>query len=203
MSFELPKLPYAYDALEPHIDEATMKVHHTKHHQTYLDKFNAALEKHPELFEKDAEEILVDLMSVPEDIRKDVTNHGGGYVNHSLYWEIMTPKKQEIGKKLKEALVRDFGSVEKFMGDFSEAAKTKFGSGWAWLVANNGKLEITTTNNQDTPLSQGKIPILCIDVWEHAYYLKYQNKRADYVAAWWNVVNWKMIEKLYEQTLKH
>src|SRR3989344_2348567 len=197
MAFELPKLPYAYDALEPHIDRATMEFHHTKHHRTYTDKFNAALEKHPELFEKDAEAIMTNLMAVPEDIRKDVMNHGGGYVNHSMFWEIMTPKKQEVGKKLKEALVRDFGSVEKFMGDFTDAAKTKFGSGWAWLAVNNGKLEVTSTSNQDTPLSQGKIPILCLDVWEHAYYLKYQNRRPDYITAWWNVVNWKIVEKLY------
>ena len=197
MAFELPKLPYAYDALEPHIDRATMEFHHTKHHRTYTDKFNAALEKHPELFEKDAEAIMTNLMAVPEDIRKDVMNHGGGYVNHSMFWEIMTPKKQEVGKKLKEALVRDFGSVEKFMGDFTDAAKTKFGSGWAWLVVGNEKLEVTSTNNQDTPLSQGKIPILCLDVWEHAYYLKYQNRRPDYITAWWNVVNWKIVEKLY------
>jgi Fe-Mn family superoxide dismutase len=202
MAFELPKLPYAYDALEPHIDKATMEVHHMKHHQTYTDKFNAALEKHPELFEKDSEEILIDLMAIPEDIRKDVINHGGGYVNHNLFWVVMTPKKEEIGKKLKEVFVRDFGSYEKFMGDFTEAAKSRFGSGWVWLVVNNGKLEVTSTSNQDTPLSQGKVPILCLDVWEHAYYLSYQNRRADYIAAWWNLVNWRMVEKLYEQTLK-
>ena len=201
MSFKLPELPYKYDALEPYIDARTMEIHHTKHHQTYTDKFNAAIERHPELFEKDAEEIMIDLMAVPEDIRRDVINHGGGYVNHNLFWEIMTPKKTEVGNKLKEVLVRDFGSVEKFMGDFSEAAKAKFGSGWAWLVVNNGKLEIVSTSNQDTPLSQGKIPILALDVWEHAYYLKYQNRRPDYIAAWWNVVNWKMVEKLYLQTV--
>ena len=203
MAFELPKLPYAYDALEPHIDKATMEIHHTKHHQTYTDKFNAAIEKHPELFEKDAEEIIADLMVVPEDIRKDVINHGGGYVNHNLFWETMTPKKKEIGKKLKEALVKDFGSFEKFMGDFTDAAKTKFGSGWAWLVVNNtGKLEVMSTSNQDSPLSQGKTPVLGLDVWEHAYYLKYQNKRPDYITAWWNVVNWDMVEKLYLQAIK-
>ncbi len=203
MTFELPKLPYAYDALEPHIDKATMEIHHTKHHQTYTDKFNAAIEKHPELFEKDAEEIMAGLMAVPEDIRKDVINHGGGYVNHNLFWEIMTPKKKEIGKKLKGALIRDFGSVEKFMGDFTDAAKTKFGSGWAWLVVNNsGKLEVMSTSNQDSPLSQGKTPVLGLDVWEHAYYLKYQNKRPDYITAWWNVVNWDMVEKLYLQAIK-
>jgi Fe-Mn family superoxide dismutase len=202
MAFELPKLPYAYDALEPHIDKATMEIHHTKHHQAYTDKFNAALEKHPELFEKDAEEIMVNLMAVPEDIRKDVINHGGGYVNHNLFWEIMTPTKQEVGKKIKEALIRDFGSFEKFMGDFAEAAKSRFGSGWAWLVVSNGKLEVMSTSNQDTPLSQGKMPILGLDVWEHAYYLKYQNRRPDYITAWWNLVNWKMVEKLYLQTLK-
>lgn len=203
MAFELPKLHYAYDALEPFIDKTTMEVHHMKHHQTYTDKFNAALEKHPELFEKDAEEIMTDLMTIPEDIRKDVINHGGGYVNHNLFWEIMTGKKQQVGKKLKEGLLRDFGSVEKFMGDFTEAAKTKFGSGWVWLVVNNtDKLEVMSTSNQDTPLSQGKIPVLCIDIWEHAYYLKYQNRRPEYITAWWNVVNWEMVEKLYLQALK-
>lgn len=202
MAFELPKLPYSYNALEPYIDAKTMEIHHTKHHQTYTDKFNAALEKHPELFEKEAEEIMSDLMKVPEDIRKDVINHGGGYVNHNLFWEVMSPKKQEVGRKLKEAIVMDFGSFEKFMGDFSDAAKARFGSGWAWLVVNNGKLEVTSTANQDTPLSQGKVPILGLDVWEHAYYLKYQNKRPDYITAWWNIVNWELVEKLSMQIKK-
>ncbi|MBU0906554.1 MAG: superoxide dismutase [Nanoarchaeota archaeon] len=197
MAFELPKLPYAYDALEPHIDKATMEIHHTKHHRAYTNKFNAALEKHPELFEKNSEEILMNLSLVPEDIREAVRNHGGGYVNHNMFWEIMTPEKQEVGEKLKAAMVKDLGSFEKFMADFTEAAKTKFGSGWAWLVVNKGKLEVTSTSNQDTPLSEGKLPILCLDVWEHAYYLKYQNQRPDYVTAWWNVVNWKKVEELY------
>lgn len=201
MAFELPKVPYEYNALEPHIDAQTMQLHHTKHHQAYTDKFNAALEKHPELFEKNAEQILMELDKVPEDIKGAVRNHGGGYVNHSLFWEIMSPQKQEVGEKLKAAIVRDIGSVEKFMADFTEAAKTRFGSGWAWLVVNNGKLEIMSTGNQDTPLSEGKIPVLCLDVWEHAYYLKYQNKRPDYITAWWNVVNWEMVEKLYLQVV--
>ncbi|MFH1802887.1 MAG: superoxide dismutase [archaeon] len=201
MAFELPKLPYAYDALEPHIDKTTMETHHTKHHKAYTNKFNAALEKHPELFEKDAELIMANLSALPDDIRAAVVNNGGGYVNHALFWEVMSPKKQEVGEKLKAAIVKDLGSFERFMGDFTEAAKSGFGSGWAWLVVENGILEVMSTGNQDTPLSEGKIPILCLDVWEHAYYLKYQNKRPDYVAAWWNVVNWEKVEELYLQAI--
>lgn len=201
MAFELPKLSYEYNALEPHIDSMTMELHHSKHHQAYLDKFNAAIEKHPELFEKTAEQIMMELSSVPEDIRTAVQNNGGGYVNHNLFWEVMTPEKKEVGEKLKEGIVKDLGSFEKFMADFTEAAKTRFGSGWAWLVVDNGVLRVMSTGNQDTPLSEGKLPILCLDVWEHAYYLKYQNKRPDYVTAWWNVVNWEMVEKLYLQAI--
>lgn len=199
--FELQKLPYNYDALEPYIDAKTMEIHHTKHHQAYTDKFNAALEKHPELFEKSAEEILQDLANIPEDIKGAVRNHGGGYVNHNLFWEIMAPNEEErkFDGEIAEAITEKFGSFEEFQKKFSEAAATRFGSGWAWLVVSNGKLEIMSTGNQDSPLSEGKTPILGLDVWEHAYYLKYQNKRPDYVAAWWNVINWQKVNELYSQ----
>jgi superoxide dismutase, Fe-Mn family len=200
MTFELPKLPYEYNALEPHIDKATMEVHHDKHHQAYTDKFNTALEKHPKLFEKSAEEIIADLDAVSEDIRAAVRNHGGGYVNHALFWQILG-KNNELKGKLREVIEKEFNTVEEFMKQFEEAAMSQFGSGWAWLVVSNGKLEVMKTSNQDSPLSAGKTPVLCIDVWEHAYYLKYQNKRADYVKAFWNVVNWDKVEELYSQAI--
>ncbi len=199
MTFLLPKLAYAYDSLEPWIDAQTMEIHHSKHHRAYTDKFNSALEKHPELFSKKADELIKDLDKVPEDIRAMVKNHGGGFVNHSLFWEIMTPdkEKRELNGKIKEEIEKKWGTFEKFREKFSNAAAMHFGSGWIWLVVNNGKLEIMSTANQDSPLSEGKIPILTLDVWEHAYYLKYQNKRADYISAWWNVVNWKKVDELF------
>lgn len=197
MTFLLPELPYAYDALEPWIDAKTMEVHHDKHHQAYLDKFNAALEKHPELFGKEADDILKDLNEVPEDIRNVVRNHGGGYVHHSFFWEILAPGQQKPGGEILKAIEKTFGSYDEFVKKFNEAAMNQFGSGWAWLVVDKGKLEIISTPNQDSPLSLGKTPILGNDVWEHAYYLKYQNRRAEYVAAFWNVVNWKKVDELY------
>ncbi len=199
---ELPKLPYAYNALEPHIDARTMEIHYTKHHQAYVDKLNAALEKHPELFDKKVEELLADnLKSVPEDIKTAVRNHGGGHVNHSLFWEWMTGNKKdnEFKGKIADAIKKEFGSFDEFKTKFSDAALGRFGSGWAWLALHNGKLEIYSTANQDSPLMEGKQPLLGLDVWEHAYYLKYQNKRADYISAFWNVVNWKKVNELFEK----
>ncbi len=195
MAFTLPKLPYAYDALEPYIDAKTMEIHHTKHHQAYIDKLNAALEKHPELQKKEMRELLAQLNTIPEDIRMAVRNHGGGHENHSFFW--WTLKKDVPAKgAVVDAIVKTFGSMDEFKKKFAEAALARFGSGWTWLVLNNGKLEIVSTGNQDSPLSEGKIPLLGLDVWEHAYYLKYQNKRADYIAAFWNVVNWEIVDQL-------
>ena len=197
MTFEINALPYAYDALEPWIDEATMKVHHDKHHQAYCDKLNAAV-KGTEFEDVDAEEILMDLDSVPQEILTAVRNHGGGFVNHNMFWEIMSPDGGKCSGRILDEIEKGFGSLEEFKAKFKEAALGQFGSGWAWLVVNSDeKLEIVKTGNQDNPLSSGKKPILCLDVWEHAYYLKYQNKRADYVDAWWNVVNWAKVEELF------
>lgn len=190
--FTLPDLGYAFDALEPHIDAKTMEIHHDKHHAAYVEKLNAALEKAPDLQSKAIEEILADLKSVPEDIRAAVQNNGGGHHNHSLFWESMKPGG---GKDLPEAIAKTFGSLDDFKAKFTETAVGRFGSGWAWLVKNGDKLEIYSTANQDSPLSEGKAPILGLDVWEHAYYLKYANKRPDYVEAWWNVVNWDEVGK--------
>jgi len=199
MTFKLPDLPYAYDALEPHIDEETMKIHHDKHHQAYVDKANKAIEKHSELEGKSIEEILSDLESVPEDIKSDIRNHGGGHANHSLYWEVLSPNGGgEPSGDLAEDIKSTFGSFDEFKDEFKAKATGRFGSGWGWLVVNNGKLEVINTLNQDTPLSIGKTPILGIDVWEHAYYLNYQNKRGDYVDAFWNVVNWDEVAKRYK-----
>ncbi|MBI4281535.1 superoxide dismutase [Candidatus Uhrbacteria bacterium] len=194
MAHTLPKLPYAYDALEPFIDARTMEIHHTKHHQVYVDKLNAALETVPTLKDKPVEELLRDLSAVPESIRTAVRNHGGGHANHSLFWTLMNPRANGEGGKpsgaLADALTTTFGGLEKFQEEFSKAAVGVFGSGWAWLTLKEGKLAVITTPNQDSPISTGATPLLALDVWEHAYYLKYQQKRADYVAAWWNVVNW-------------
>jgi len=198
MKHILPTLPYAYNALEPFIDEATMKIHHTKHHQTYIDKLNAALEAYPRLQEKKVEDLLKDLKSIPEIIQKPVRNHGGGHFNHSFFW--LTLKKDvKLKGDIQKAIEKKFGSVDKFKEEFSNAALNLFGSGWAWLVVNKGQLEITSTLNQDCPLSEGKIPILGLDVWEHAYYLKYQNKRAEYVAAFFNVINWDKVNDNYKK----
>ncbi|MCA9485786.1 MAG: superoxide dismutase, partial [Nanoarchaeota archaeon] len=189
MTFELPELPYAFDALEPSIDARTMEIHHGKHHAGYTSKLNAALEGHEDLAGKSAEDLLKDLDNIPEEIRTAVINNGGGFVNHSLFWEIMTPdvEKRKFDGKIKEAIEKELGGFEKFKEDFSKAAATQFGSGWAWLVVSDGKLEIMSTANQDSPLFDGKTPILGLDVWEHAYYLKYQNKRPDYIEAFFNV----------------
>ncbi len=191
MAFELPKLPYAVDALEPHIDAQTMTIHHDKHHQAYITNLNGALEKHPELAGKSLEALLKDLNAVPEDVRTVVRNHGGGTWNHSMFWEIMAPKAGGVPKgELAKAIDASFKSFEAFKEEFTKAANGRFGSGWAWLVKKGSGLAVVSTANQDNPFSDGVTPIMGIDVWEHAYYLKYQNRRADYVTAWWNVVNW-------------
>lgn len=196
MKYELPKLPYAYDALEPYIDARTMELHHTKHHAVYVEKLNAALAKHPDIAEAPLETLLADLSKVPEDIRTAVRNHGGGHLNHSMFWNMMAPKGSEMLAGTEKALAGTFGSVEKFKEAFTAAATGHFGSGWAWLVKDHeGEIAIAATANQDAPLLQGMTPLLGLDVWEHAYYLKYQNKRADYIAAWWNIVNWDEVER--------
>ena len=199
MAHELPPLPYAYNALEPYIDEQTMQIHHDRHHATYVNNLNAALEGHADLQSKPLNELLASLDSVPENIRTAVRNNGGGHANHTLFWEIMSPNGggQPTGA-LADAINSTFGSFENFKTEFTKAATGRFGSGWAWLVMNNGKLAITSTPNQDNPIMEGKTPILGLDVWEHAYYLKYQNKRPDYIAAFWNVVNWAEVNKRYE-----
>lgn len=191
MAYTLPDLPYDYDALEPYIDVETMHLHHDKHHNTYVTNLNAAIEKYPELGEQSVEELMVNLNEVPEDIRTAVRNNGGGHANHSFFWKIMAPNAGgEPTGAIKDAIDQAFGSFEKMKEEFKTAATGRFGSGWAWLVLNNGKLEITSTANQDNPLTDGKTPIIGLDVWEHAYYLKYKNVRPDYIAAFWDVVNW-------------
>lgn len=197
--FTLPDLPYAYDALEPHIDARTMEIHHTKHHQTYIDKLNAALEKHPDIAKRDIRDILTNLDDIPEDIRSSVQNNGGGYLNHWVFWEIMSPDGGgEPGGDLGDKIKADFGNFDSFKTKFTDAAINRFGSGWAWLVLDSGKLDVMSTANQDNPISVGKDPLLGVDVWEHAYYLKYQNRRPDYLNAWWNVVNWDGVAKHFE-----
>ena len=194
MAFELPKLPYAYDALEPYIDAQTMNIHHTKHHQAYITNLNAALEKHPELAGKSLEELLSDLNAVPADIRVAVRNHGGGTWNHNMFWEIMGPKTGGAPSgAVAQALESAFGSFDAFKSEFDKAATTRFGSGWAWLVRKGDGLAVVSTANQDNPLSEGMTPVMGIDVWEHAYYLKYQNRRPEYISNWWNVVNWEEV----------
>ncbi len=195
MKFELPKLPYDYDALEPHIDEQTMIIHHTKHHQAYIDKLNAAIEGHPDLQKKSAEELIKNLNVVPDAIKTAVRNHGGGHLNHSFFWQIMRNDEQAPGSEIAREINKKFGSFDKFKELFSNAAAGVFGSGWAWLVVNNGELEIITTPNQDSPLTQNKTPILGIDMWEHAYYLKYQNRRPEYITAWLNVIDWEKVNE--------
>lgn len=194
MTYTLPDLPYAFDALEPYIDEETMHLHHDKHHNTYVANLNAAIEKHPELGEKTIEELLSDMDAVPTDIKTAVRNNGGGHANHSFFWKIMAPNAGgEPTGAIKEAIDEAFGDFATFKEEFKKAAAGRFGSGWAWLVMENGKLAITSTANQDSPLMEGKTPILGLDVWEHAYYLKYKNVRPDYIEAFWNVVNWEEV----------
>ncbi|MFS8652539.1 MAG: superoxide dismutase SodA [Caldibacillus sp.] len=200
MAFELPKLPYAYDALEPYIDKETMNIHHTKHHNTYVTNLNNAIKGNAELENKSIEELLANLDAVPENIRTAVRNNGGGHANHSLFWEIMSPNGGgEPTGELADAINAKFGSFEKFKEEFKQAAIGRFGSGWAWLVVNNGELEIMSTPNQDSPLMEGKTPILGVDVWEHAYYLKYQNRRPEYVEAFFNVINWDEVARRYKE----
>jgi Fe-Mn family superoxide dismutase len=198
MAFELPKLAYAYDALEPHIDARTMEIHHTKHHQTYITNLNGAIEKTPDLQGKTLEQLLGNLNAIPDAVRTVVRNHGGGTYNHNIFWEIMGPKgggqpRGELSKAIESA----FGSFDAFKEEFTKSANGRFGSGWAWLVKKDSGLSVVSTANQDSPLSDGLSPILGIDVWEHAYYLNYQNRRADYVTAWWNVVNWDAVAEKF------
>ena len=198
MAHEVPALPYDYNALEPHIDEQTMRIHHDKHHATYVTNLNAALEKHPDLQKKSIEDLLKGINSVPEEIRTAVRNNGGGHANHTMFWEIMGPKGggQPSGA-IGEAITSTFGSFDTFKEQMNKAGATRFGSGWAWLVDAGGKLVVESSANQDSPIMEGKKPIIGIDVWEHAYYLKYQNKRPDYLAAWWNVINWDAVNKRF------
>jgi superoxide dismutase, Fe-Mn family len=197
--FELPSLPYAKDALEPHIDAQTMEIHHGKHHNAYVTNLNAALEGHADLEGKSLEELLANnLSAVPESIRTAVRNNGGGHMNHSLFWTVIGPNAGgEPTGELADAITSKFGSLDSFKEAFAKAAATRFGSGWAWLVVNNGELEVMSTPNQDNPVMEGKTAILGLDVWEHAYYLNYQNRRPDYISAFWNVVNWDEVAKLY------
>ncbi|PCL89587.1 superoxide dismutase [Paenibacillus lautus] len=199
MAFQLPALPYAHDALEPHIDAQTMEIHHDRHHNTYVTNLNAALENAPELQGKSLEDLIGNLDAVPESIRTAVRNNGGGHANHSLFWEVIGPNGggQPTGA-LADAINSELGGFDKFKEDFAKAATTRFGSGWAWLVVKDGKLAVTSTPNQDSPIMEGQTPLLGLDVWEHAYYLKYQNKRPDYISAFWNVVNWEEVGKRYD-----
>lgn len=201
MAFELPALPYAYDALEPVIDADTMRFHHDKHHATYVANLNKALEAHPELFERSVEFLIAHLNHLPEDIKGAVRNNGGGTYNHTLFWEMMAPEGQTafagpVADKIKET----FGSYEEFKKQFAAAAAGRFGSGWAWIVADGDKLEILSTANQDNPLTEGKRPLLCLDVWEHAYYLKYQNRRVDYINEWFRIINWDFVNEQYKKS---
>jgi Fe-Mn family superoxide dismutase len=200
MAFELPPLPYAFDALEPYIDTMTMEIHHSKHHNAYVTNLNAALEKHPDLSGKSLEELVRNPDSLPEDIRTAVRNNGGGHFNHSIFWKVMTPNgggepKGDLSKAISEA----FGDLASFKNTFSQAATTRFGSGWAWLGLKGGKLAVISIPNQDAPLMEGLTPLLGIDVWEHAYYLKYQNRRPEYISNWWNVVNWEEVARRLEE----
>ena len=202
MIHKLPALPYAYNALEPFIDEQTMQIHHTKHHQTYVDKLNAALEGYDDLLKKSPEDLLQDLNSIPQKIRTAVRNHGGGHVNHSFFWPLLW-KEVDFGGEVAAAIKAKFGDYDTFKEQFTNAAALLFGSGWAWLVVNDGELQITTTPNQDSPLSQGHISILGLDVWEHAYYLKYQNRRPEYINAFFNVINWEKVDENYKAAISY
>lgn len=199
MAHQLPNLPYAHDALEPHIDTQTMQIHHGKHHQTYVNNLNAALEGHADLQAKSVEDLIADLNSIPENIRTAVRNNGGGHANHALFWQLLSPNGggNPTGA-IAQAIDQAFGSFDKFKEQFAAAGATRFGSGWAWLIVDkSGKLAVTSTPNQDSPLMEGNTPLLGLDVWEHAYYLKYQNRRPDYIGAFWNVVNWDKVNELY------
>jgi len=200
--FTLPKLPYAYDALEPYIDAETMHIHHDKHHQAYIDKLNAVVEQTPSLTGKTVEQLLVHPQKLDTAIRSTVVNHGGGHSNHSFFWNCMTPNSFfDQSSVIGQAVTARFGSIDAFKEQFTSAALARFGSGWVWLVASHNQLEIIGTPNQDSPISLGKQPLLGLDVWEHAYYLKYQNKRAEYIAAWWNTVNWEWVETQYTRAV--
>ena len=201
MAFTLPPLPYDFGALEPHIDAKTMEIHHGKHHQTYVNNLNAAIEKAPDLANKSLDDLMRSVNTVPESVRTAVRNNGGGHWNHSMFWQIMAPKAGgEPGGNLGNAIRSAFGDFAKFREQFSAAGVGRFGSGWAWLINSGGKLTISSTPNQDNPLMEGQRAIMGLDVWEHAYYLKYQNRRPDYITAWWNVVNWKEVEKRFSQS---
>jgi len=196
VAHQLPSLPYGFDALEPHIDAQTMQIHHGKHHQAYINNLNAALEKYPQLAAKSVEDLIKDLNAVPEDIRTAVRNNGGGHANHSLFWQILGPSAGGAPTgAIADVITSGFGGFDTFKEQFAKAAVSRFGSGWAWLVKSGGKFAIESTANQDSPLMDGKYPVFGLDVWEHAYYLKYQNRRPDYIAAWWNVVNWAEVNK--------
>lgn len=206
MTFTLPKLPYTFDALEPFIDAKTMEIHHDNHHQAYVDNLNKALEKYPELQKLKIEELLKKFADLPDELKTAVKNHGGGHFNHSLFWEILSnnKKKKEFNRTIAETIERNFESFDKFKELLNDCAMKRFGSGWAWLVfnPNTTKLEIYSTANQDSPLMEGRIPLLGIDVWEHAFYLKYHNRKAEYVAAFWNIINWQQVEKNYLNAIK-
>jgi Fe-Mn family superoxide dismutase len=200
MAFELPPLPYAFDALETYIDAKTMEIHHDKHHGAYVTNLNAALDKHPELRSWSVEDLLTKINGVPDDIRTAVRNHGGGHYNHTMFWQIMAPKAGgEPTGELADAISKTFGDFAKFKDELTKAGMGRFGSGWAWLLLVNGKLAVESTANQDNPLMDGKLPLMGVDVWEHAYYLKYQNRRNEYLAAWWNVVNWPEVARRYQR----
>ncbi|MFH1209458.1 MAG: superoxide dismutase [archaeon] len=201
MKHTLPNLPYEYNALEPYIDEQTMKIHHSKHHQTYVDKLNAALEQYVQLQKKPVEDLIKNINEIPEEIRTQIRNHGGGHLNHSFFWPLLK-KNVKISDEIEQAINKKFGSYEKFKEEFSKSALSLFGSGWTWLVLKNNKLEIINTQNQNSPLSEGMIPLLTIDVWEHAYYLRYMNKRSDYIEAFFNIINWDKINEHYLNSTK-
>lgn len=196
MAFELPNLPYAYDALEPNFDKETMEIHHSKHHNTYVTKLNDAVSG-TEFENKSLEDLVKGYKDLPSDIQTAVRNNGGGHYNHSFFWEILSPEQQELSGDLKDAIEAKFGSVDAFKEEFEAAGAARFGSGWAWLVLNNGELEVVSTPNQDNPVTDGQTPLLGVDVWEHAYYLKYQNKRPEYLKAFWNVVNWDKVTEIF------
>lgn len=201
MKFELPKLPYAYDALEPYIDEKTMEIHHGKHHAAYVNNLNKSIENYEDLQEMTLEELISGIDKLPSDIQTAVRNNGGGHINHSFFWEILSNDGCKAHGNLKKAIEKKFGSVDNFKDEFSKVAVGRFGSGWAWLVIDNGELEVMSTANQDSPLMEGKTPIIGLDLWEHAYYLKYQNRRPEYIDAFFYVVNWKKAEDIYNQSM--